>query len=54
LRWHIPRFDEVKEVTKFLWLPVTIGEETRWLEKATYQMTFRRDFGWIPCNWVSE
>jgi hypothetical protein len=29
-------------VTKFLWLPVRIGNDKRWLEKATLRQTCHR------------
>ena len=34
------------EKTKFLWLPITIGSETRWLEKTTmiYEVRSLGDF----------
>ena len=35
-----PKDKEKKWVRKFLWLPLTIGLETRWLEYATIERTF--------------
>ena len=48
--------------TKFLWLPVTIKGETRWLEKATieYKVSFGYDlmgvkyYFWEPINFIEE
>ncbi len=35
-QWYV---DTEYEVTKFLWLPKTIGGQTRWLERATWTRT---------------
>jgi hypothetical protein len=32
-----------KSITKFLWLPLTIEGETRWLERATVVYRVRRE-----------
>jgi hypothetical protein len=44
MRWNKdnPKHKEKKWVRKFLWLPLTIGFETRWLEYATIERTFYR------------
>ncbi len=39
MRWKkkdksIPKHGQLRTLSKFLWLPVTIEGETRWLEKA--------------------
>jgi hypothetical protein len=47
---------------KFLWFPVTINGETRWLEKATieYRVDCERDlvdnkyYFWKPINFIEE
>jgi hypothetical protein len=48
--------------TKFLWLPITINGETRWLEKATieYRVDWERDlvddkyYFWKPINFIDN
>lgn len=49
--------DDNKQETKFLWLPLTIDGETRWLETATikYRVNFEsniifsgREYYWKP------
>lgn len=50
------------EKTKFLWLPITIDSETRWLEKTTmiYEVKsfngFLEDryFEWRPVKFVNK
>ena len=37
MRWKNPKQGDRSTVTKFLLIPVTIGDETRWLEKATIE-----------------
>lgn len=36
-----PKSGETKVVTKFAFIPITIGYETRWLEKVTYKKKCR-------------
>jgi hypothetical protein len=51
-----------KTKTKFLWLPITIDGETRWLETATieYRVTYEdgllsgRNYYWAPFNFIDE
>lgn len=40
-----PETGDEKTETKFLWFPVTIDYETRWLEKATIVSVFHRRDG---------
>lgn len=39
MRFVKPRAGETRRKTFFAWLPVTISNETRWLEKVTIQQT---------------
>lgn len=50
-----------KTQTKFLWLPLTIDGETRWLETATieYAVTYStnlildgRNYYWVPWRFI--
>jgi|TARA_R110000868_G_scaffold406490_1_gene686939 hypothetical protein len=46
--------NEKKLVQKFLWFPLTINCETRWLEEASYVCVVRHDestFTWKPWQW---
>jgi hypothetical protein len=51
-----------KTKTKFLWLPITIYGETRWLETATieYRVDYEdgilsgRNYYWKPCNFINK
>lgn len=38
MRWKKPLGSFTTTKTKFLFLPLTIGCETRWLEKVTYEI----------------
>ena len=48
--------------TKFLWWPITIGGETRWLERATieYRVDHEEDllcnryYFWKPLNFIDN
>lgn len=40
MRWNNPKIGDVKVVTKFLWLPLEINFETRWLEDATIKYVY--------------
>lgn len=54
----------VKQKSKFLWFPVTINKETRWLEKVTieykvdYELeswaTDNRKYFWKPIRFVND
>ena len=51
-----------KTKTKFLWCPVTIKGETRWLEIATIEYRVDYDYGlfndryyyWEPINFIDK
>lgn len=55
-----------KTKTKFLWWPLTIGGETRWLETATIEYRVNCDYGiyylissdkyyyWEPLNFINK
>lgn len=56
---HIPRNGEIKTITKFLWLPLSIDKldhwETRWLEKVTIEYQYQcywDDEGWVPIRFI--
>ena len=34
MRWKMPRYGDTRTITVFLWLPITIKYERRWLERA--------------------
>jgi len=45
MRWtdkKNPSNGETRDVVRFLWLPLKIGKETRWLERATIKQEFIR------------
>lgn len=37
----------------FLWLPMKLGNETRWLETACWQETFF-EWRWNPIQWIDH
>jgi hypothetical protein len=49
---------ELKKITVFLWFPMMINDECRWLEKATYIAIFTVkdafETWWRPLTWVDE
>jgi len=51
---------ERKTVREFLWVPVRIGLETRWLERATIEYRYFRgndlfDYSaWEPVKFINE
>jgi hypothetical protein len=60
-----PKKGDTKIKTKFLWFPLTINNEKRWLEKATYELKYdvynirlalfgiEEDCGWCYSKWLS-
>jgi hypothetical protein len=60
MRWFkkpIPREGENRRRRKFLWLPLTIDHETRWLEYAVLAETvayYRGGWWWRPFQFINE
>lgn len=62
MRWfkmsHDPDYGTIRARSKFLWLPLTIGSESRWLERATWMEKWSLGawFGdhWRPYEWVDK
>jgi len=54
MRRKSPKVGEVKTVRKFLFLPVTVDEEMRWLELATVRYKFVEDVYGIMRYWRAE
>lgn len=43
MRWHEKKIVELgdkREITKFLWFPLKINKETRWLEMTTIEQKY--------------
>lgn len=38
----------------FLFLPMHIYGDWRWLERATWKEQVNDDFHWIPVEWINE
>lgn len=58
---HLPPRDDQENSTRvqsgFLWFPLTIAHETRWLERAKWveRLTvFRAEFDCTAHQWVAE
>lgn len=57
MRWkvkHFPRPWETREKTSFLFWPMEIDSEVRWLEKATYVQRWWPAYGWLAEEWIDE
>lgn len=60
MKWKIkietPEKGKIINVTKFLWKPKLIGDEKRWLEKATWEQIWKVDSDgqgrWVIRKWV--
>lgn len=55
MRWIVSRNGDQRNVRKFLWFPVRIGSEVRWLETATIRQQFEVSPGgsvWINREFV--
>lgn len=59
MRWNEPKDGQIREVTRFLFLPKTLWNykirdyETRWLEFATWKEVYRRE-NWLKAILKSE
>ena len=55
------KIGDTKLITRFLLFPFKVGNEWRWMKKATYEIKCselhiydycdRRDYEWIPTQW---
>lgn len=57
MRWSEPVLYVNRTVSRFLWLPKTIGRETRWFEFAEWRELYKEcksRSGWVPQHWVDE
>ena len=57
MKWNTPRFGDEKIVTKFLWLPVWVNHEYRWLETATIRydyVCFGNHYYWRPIEFLDK
>lgn len=55
MRWCDPVSGETKIVKKFLWLPLEIDFETRWLEEATIKYRYCDiDQDWLPIEFLDN
>ena len=52
MRWTMPRFGEKKLKRKFLFWPLVIDGEGRWLEWATIQQEWW--WAWSNKRWVDD
>lgn len=52
MRWVEHQVGDKRISSGFLWLPKTIGDETRWLEKATWEEECEGSFS-LYCDWSS-
>ena len=64
MRWRLPEDGDHRHIEKFLWFPVRIGSDVRWLEKAViHQVYFRKYYTYhdekklnVGCDaeWVNQ
>lgn len=48
-----PRLGAIKTCTKFLFRPMRVSNETRWLERATWKEKYSGG-KWTPIAWVDK
>ena len=52
MRWLSPKAWDERLVTKFLFFPLKIREECRWLERATFKQRYLSDC-WTDVEWIN-
>ena len=56
MRWRDPVKNEVRRKKAFLFFPLRLGNETRWLEVAEWEEEFKHIadgwWGWCPIRWL--
>ena len=53
MRFKLPRQDDTRIKTRFLFFPKTIGYEKRWLEFATWYEKYYEPF-WESESWIDD
>lgn len=53
MRFKMKELGKEEIVSKFLFLPMRIGREIRWLERVKYSRTLTR-YGWYESEWINE
>lgn len=54
MRWNRTESGTVRDRRDvFLWLPKRIKDQTRWLERASWQEYYDSMIGWIPERWLN-
>lgn len=61
MRYQHPKIGDRRITKAFLFFPLKIGTESRWLETATYEEEYRvtnkvdfGDEGWVPLRWINS
>ncbi len=57
MRWQHPKHDEERTVKMFLWLPLRIKGETRWLEHTFVKQRFYADIEystWLDVEFIEN
>ena len=54
MRWKDPEFGACRVVKRFLFLPLHLGKETRWLEWAKITQVYLVCLGWCDHAWSEE
>lgn len=57
MKWRTKKskFGNERIREKFLWLPKSIDNEVRWLEKAKFKEVYKRQdigYGWVGIAWL--
>ena len=57
MRWKTktksyPAFGQIRYIRRFLWRPITLNEETRWLEFAVIKEEYKI-IGWVRVDWCA-
>jgi hypothetical protein len=50
----LPKDGDIREAHGFLWLPLAIQKETRWLELASWVESYNTHYNgarWVPISW---
>jgi hypothetical protein len=53
MRWRRPKRGDKRVRRKFLWFPLELDGETRWLERASWDEEYGTTM-WFPLRWVEE
>jgi hypothetical protein len=52
MKWTKPKHNQIRTLNNFLWFPVNINGDARWLQMSKRKQMYDLEIGWIDWLWV--